>query len=96
VSTNEPTYFAQFRERRALEQRRSNVKQASAAGAKFKRAGAAPKSHNDAVGTVKVMIALSKPGRGNANVKGNLHHRVLIAEAKVSAVVAAIEAALFE
>jgi hypothetical protein len=71
-----------------------NVKAASA-GARFKRAGVAPKSHSDAVGTVKVSISLSRPGRGNANVKGNLHHRILVAEAKVSAVVAAIEEALF-
>jgi hypothetical protein len=90
----DPLWFSQIRERRALEQRRLNVK-ATPAGAKFKRAGAAPKSRNDAVGTVKVMIHPQSPTRGNARVKGNLEHKLLVAEAKVSAVVSAIEDALF-
>ncbi|MDP3400506.1 MAG: hypothetical protein Q8R97_05245 [Brevundimonas sp.] len=72
------------------------MKPASAAGAKFKRAGVAPKSRNDAVGTVRVAIQLQSPSRGNAKMKGNIEQKLLIAEAKVSAVVAAIEAALFE
>jgi hypothetical protein len=92
--STDPAWFAEIQERRALERRRMNVK--TSPGAKFKRAGAAPKSHVDAVGTVKISIALSRSGRGNANVKGNLHHRLLVAEAKVSAVMAAVEAALFE
>jgi uncharacterized membrane protein len=91
----EPAWFTQFREQRALEQRRLNVKESSAK-ARFKRAGAAPKFRNDAVGTVRVAINLQSPGRVNAKVKGNLEHRLLIAEAKVSAVMAAIEEALFE
>jgi hypothetical protein len=74
--STDPAWFAEIQERRALERRRMNVK--TSPGAKFKRAGAAPKSKNDGVGT------------------GNLHHRLLVSEARVSAVAAAIEAALFE
>jgi hypothetical protein len=92
--STDPAWFAEIQERRALERRRMNVK--TSPGAKFKRAGAAPKSKNDGVGTVKVLIHLQSPQRANARVKGNLEHRLLVSEARVSAVVAAIEAALFE